>query len=148
MSDTRIDIKAEDDYNLSGIMSQSAAVTQLSILVVDDEDAVRELLTWMLQDAGHLVYEAIDGQEALAFLRDHGRVDLVLSDVNMPRMDGLALSREMRTAWPAVPLLLISGRPPPSEPRPFLPKPFRWDTLSRAISSLAGGPAQPAAHCA
>ncbi len=128
-------------------MSYASTDQPLSILVVDDEDPVRELLTWMLEDAGHSVYQASDGQQALAFLRQHGRVDLVLSDVNMPRMDGVELSRQMRLAWPGVPVLLISGRPAPSDARPFLPKPFRWDALARLITSLAG-PNHPATRCA
>lgn len=109
----------------------------LSILVVDDEDPVREMLTWMLQEAGHEVHQAVDGQQALSFLHAHGPVDLVLSDVNMPRIDGLELCVRVRERWPDLPVLLISGRPPPNGARPFIPKPFRWDTLARAIQSLS-----------
>ena len=109
----------------------------LSILVVDDEDAVRELLVWMLEDAGHAVFDAHNGRQALQFLHENGPVDLVLSDVNMPCMDGIELSRRVREGWPKLPVLLISGRPPPNGARPFLPKPFRWDALTRAIASLA-----------
>ena len=110
----------------------------LTILVVDDEDSVREILTWMLQDAGHEVYQATDGQQALSFLHEHGPVSLVLSDVNMPRINGLELCVRVREQWPELPVLLTSGRPPPSGARPFIPKPFRWDTLSRAIQNAAG----------
>ena len=110
----------------------------LSILVVDDEDPVREVLSWMLQDAGHEVHEAADGEQALHFLNKHGPVDLVLSDINMPGVDGMELCRCARQRWPEMPILLISGRPPPNGARPFIPKPFRWDTLARAIAMLAG----------
>ncbi len=128
-------------------MAYALASHPLSILVVDDEEAVRELLTWMLQDAGHSVHEACDGRQALDFLEEHGRVDLILSDVNMPCMDGMELSRNVRAVWPGLPVLLISGRPPPNGARPFIPKPFRWDTLARAITSLAGREGQ-IAQCA
>ncbi len=121
------------------------------ILVVDDEPELEDLVTQKFRRQireGSIAFGfARDGVEALAMLATDPTFDLVLSDINMPRMDGLALSREMRLAWPMVPLLLISGRPAPSEPRPFLPKPFRWDTLSRAITSLAG-PTFGAPQCA
>lgn len=109
----------------------------LSILVVDDEDPVREVVSWMLQDAGHDVHEAADGEQALHFLHHHGPVDLVLSDINMPGIDGMELCLKIRQEWPDMAVLLISGRPPPNGARPFIPKPFRWDTLARAIAAIA-----------
>ncbi len=113
----------------------------LSILVVDDEDSVREMLAWMLDEAGYRVHEAAGGAQALRFLREHGPVDVLLSDINMPGIDGLELSVRVRQEWPDLPVLLISGRPPPNGARPFIPKPFRWDTLSRAIEAIACGDA-------
>ena len=110
---------------------------RLCILVVDDEEPVREVVAWMLQDAGHDVHEAADGFAALDFLRRHGPVDLVISDINMPGIDGLELSARARRCWPGLPVLLISGRPPPCGANPFIPKPFRWDTLATAIDRLA-----------
>jgi CheY-like chemotaxis protein len=110
----------------------------LSILVVDDEQPIRELLRWMLGDAGHVVYEASEGQEALDFLRGDRSVDIVLSDINMPGMDGLELSKCVWEQWPDLPVLLISGRPPPVGVRAFIAKPFRWDVLANAIAMLAG----------
>jgi CheY-like chemotaxis protein len=118
----------------------------LSILVVDDEEPVREVVTWMLQDAGHDVHSACDGLEALDFLSDHGPVDVVLSDINMPGLDGMELCSRVRERWPELPVILVSGRPPPRGARPFIAKPFRWDTLVRAIACSTGGSwqAQPA----
>lgn len=110
----------------------------LSILVVDDEQPIRELLRWMLGDAGHIVYEAAEGREALAFLRTNQPVDIVLSDINMPGMDGIELSNCVGAEWPQLPVLLISGRPPPAGVRAFIAKPFRWDVLANAIAALAG----------
>lgn len=111
----------------------------MSVLVVDDEAAVREVVAWMLEDAGCDVHEAAGGREALSFLSDFGPVDLVISDINMPEMDGLELSACARRRWPDQPVLLISGRPQPCGVHPFIPKPFRWETLVNAITNLAGG---------
>ncbi len=115
-----------------------SAVDPLAILVVDDEQPVRELLCWMLGDAGHVVYEASNGADALSFLRSQHRVDIVLSDINMPGMDGMELCNQVTTEWPGLPVLLISGRPPPAGVRAFIAKPFRWDVLATAIAALAG----------
>lgn len=116
----------------------------LSILVVDDEQPIRELLGWMLGDAGHIVHEAANGVEALSLLRSEHRVDIVLSDINMPGMDGLELCNHVTAEWPGLPVLLISGRPPPNGVGAFIAKPFRWDVLASAIATLANP--QPAGN--
>ena len=119
-------------------MTFASSPHPLSILVVDDEQPIRELLRWMLGDAGHTVHEAAEGKEALAFLRTNQPVDIVLSDINMPGMDGIELCNCVGAEWPQLPVLLISGRPPPAGVRAFIAKPFRWDVLASAIASLAG----------
>ena len=118
-------------------MTSEPAVNPLSILVVDDEEPIREMLGWMLGDAGHVVHEASNGADALNFLRSQQRVDMVLSDINMPGMDGLELCSLVTAEWPGLPVLLISGRPPPPGVRAFIAKPFRWDVLATAIATLA-----------
>jgi CheY-like chemotaxis protein len=127
-------------------MNFALSAKPLSILVVDDEQPIRELLGWMLSDAGHVVYEAATGADAVNFLRGEQSVDIVLSDINMPGMDGLELSKIVMAEWPGLPVLLISGRPPPKGVHDFIAKPFRWDTLSNAIAMLAG-PDRPKAGC-
>ena len=119
-------------------MTFAASPHPLSILVVDDEEPIRDLLRWMLGDAGHDVHEAANGKEALDFLRANPPVDIVLSDINMPGMDGIELSKCVWAEWPHLPILLISGRPPPAGVRAFIAKPFRWDVLANAIAMLAG----------
>ena len=81
----------------------------LKILVVDDETAARRGLVSLLSGWGYAVEEAADGQEALEFARDH-TVDLVISDVNMPRMDGIKLVSELRAlpSYRLIPLLLLT----------------------------------------
>ena len=79
------------------------------ILTVDDSTSMRQMVRATLQSAGYDVVEAADGQDALEFARDHA-VDLVISDVNMPRMDGITLVGELRSlpAYRLTPLLLLT----------------------------------------
>jgi len=65
-------------------------------LTVDDSTSMRQMVRATLQSAGYGVVEAADGQEALDFARTNA-VDLVISDVNMPRMDGITLVSQLRT---------------------------------------------------
>ena len=104
---------------------------------------VRETTAWLLADAGHAVHEAVDGQDALDFLDEQGPVDLVITDINMPRLDGLAFRRQAKSRWPGLPILLISGRPQPPGLPSFMAKPFRWEALMAAIARMTV-PDQPA----
>jgi two-component system chemotaxis response regulator CheY len=66
------------------------------ILAVDDSASMRQMVSFTLRGAGHQVTEAADGEAALNLAKAQ-KFDLVLSDVNMPRMDGITLARELRT---------------------------------------------------
>jgi two-component system chemotaxis response regulator CheY len=66
-----------------------------SVLVVDDSKSMREMVSFTLRSAGHEPVEAEDGVDALEIAKK-GLFDLVLTDVNMPRMDGISLVRELR----------------------------------------------------
>ena len=90
----------------------------------------------MLADAGHTAHEAQDGTEALEFLMRNGPVDLVIADINMPRMNGLELADHVKERWPDLPMLLVSGRPQPPGTQHYMTKPFAWGTLSEAVSRL------------
>ena len=120
------------------VRSQEKIDEQIAVLVVDDDEAIRELVVWMLEDAG---YAAASGSEALDFLHRHGRVHVVVSDINMPGMDDVQLRLKLRQSWPELPILLTSGRPAPQGVKPFLPKPFGWECLTAALSTLV--PAGP-----
>ena len=87
-------------------MSQAAAQT---ILAVDDSASMRQMVRFTLEGAGFKVVQASDGVEALEFART-GAVDLVLTDVNMPRMDGLTLVRELRAlqSYKFTPMLVLT----------------------------------------
>lgn len=80
------------------------------VLIVDDEAAVRRFAARVLAEEGFQVREAADGQEALQILRGaRGGVDVVVSDVVMPRINGVELLRELSVTHPQLPVILMSG---------------------------------------
>jgi two-component system chemotaxis response regulator CheY len=80
-----------------------------SILAVDDSASMRQMVSFTLKGAGYNVIEAADGQEALEKARAQ-QVDLVLTDQNMPRMDGITLVKQLRAmhAFAATPMLILT----------------------------------------
>jgi len=78
------------------------------VLLVEDDPMVRPMAERILRRAGWTVLTADTGEEALTLLAVTG-CDLVISDITMPGMDGLALAREIRAAWPERPVILTSG---------------------------------------
>jgi two-component system NtrC family response regulator len=104
------------------------------ILVVDDDELVRRVVTEMLEDCDFSVIEAGSGGEALAMTREQTDVDLVISDVNMPGMDGLQLISELKSIRPSLPVILMSGRPYRDRTHPFLAKPFTRQALLACIT--------------
>jgi len=82
------------------------------ILVVDDSAAIRKILTRVLRQTGmaiQTIHEAGDGEEALTVLRGH-RIDLILSDINMPKMDGLQLLASLKASpqWNTIPVVMVT----------------------------------------
>ena len=78
------------------------------VLIVDDDDAVRDSLSLLLKASGFDVSTAADGLEALAVLRN-GLPAVLLSDLNMPKMSGIELFSEVRQQFPSVSLVAMSG---------------------------------------
>ena len=80
-----------------------------AILAVDDSASIRQMVSFTLRSAGHEVIEAIDGQDAVDKLR-YNAVDVILTDQNMPRMDGLTLVRILRAREDCrnVPILILT----------------------------------------
>ena len=78
------------------------------VLIVDDDDAVRDSLSLLLKASGFEVSTAADGLEALAVLRN-GLPAVLLSDLNMPKMSGVELFSEVRQQFPSVSLVAMSG---------------------------------------
>ena len=80
------------------------------ILLAEDEDSLRELVARALVQDGHEVVQNCDGAAALDSLsRDDGRYDLLLTDIRMPIMDGIALALAAGCDYPALPILLMTG---------------------------------------
>ena len=107
------------------------------VLVVDDEPMMRWLMTAALRDS-YRVLVAADGQEALETLRDVGdEITALVTDVRMPRLDGVALAAALRAMDEPPPLLFVSGFMGGGElPGPFLAKPFPPEALLAAVRRL------------
>jgi two-component system, response regulator, stage 0 sporulation protein F len=111
-------------------------------LVVDDEPSIRLLLDRVLQRAGYKVTLAADGNEAVDFLR-HGVFDVVLTDKNMPGLDGVDVARFARQALPDCCIVLITGYANPQSAEDsngvvdaYLTKPFKITELEMEIAAL------------
>ena len=111
-----------------------------TILLVEDEPAVRQLFSLALNRAGYRVYEARNGQEAMKMFDQHGEsVDLLLTDMRMPFMGGAELVRHLRSRRKTLKLLCISGYAGTSEPEfgeAFLAKPFSRDELLAKVREV------------
>jgi PAS domain S-box-containing protein len=116
-----------------------------TILVVEDEEIVRSLTCRILDELGYAVREAANGREAVAMLEaSDAPVDLVLTDVVMPDMGGRELGERLRTRFPGLPVLYMSGytgedvvqRGLLTADAPFQQKPFTPDDLGRTIRAM------------
>ena len=115
------------------------------VLLVEDEEAVRRGGKRMLETRGYTVHEAGSGVEALAVMEElDGAVDIVVSDVVMPEMDGPTLLRELRKTYPDLKFIFVSGyaedafaRNLPADAKfGFLPKPFSLKQLAEAVREM------------
>lgn len=129
--------KAEEPTDLTG----GSAV----VLLVEDEEAVRRGGKRMLETRGYTVYEAGSGVEALEVMEElDGAVDIVVSDVVMPEMDGPTLLTELRKSYPDLKFIFVSGyaedafaRNLPADAKfGFLPKPFSLKQLAIAVREM------------
>lgn len=80
---------------------------QHSILLVDDDDVTRQILTFHLLQENYIVHEAINGKEALFAYNNHAP-NLVLADIDMPEMDGVELTERIRESSPNIPVIVMS----------------------------------------
>ena len=115
-----------------------------TVLLVEDEDAVRVFAARALQNKGYEVLEARTGEQALEILQDQDVVDLIITDMMMPGMDGGTLSRLIRAERPEISIILISGYSEEvargdvvdSPDIHFLPKPFSLGQLAAKVQAV------------
>jgi two-component system cell cycle sensor histidine kinase/response regulator CckA len=111
-----------------------------TILVVDDQVYIRELLEAILLRDGYTVLTAEDGEEALRVLSSHqGEIDLLITDLNMPGMDGMRLARYMKASWPGIATVFTTGdidRTNRPEDTVFIEKPFLLETVEDTIQDV------------
>lgn len=110
------------------------------VLIVEDEPLVRELAGVAISEAGFEVVEAADADEALEILEARSDVGVLCTDVDMPgSLNGLELARIVHERWPAMRLVVTSGRAPADVPDDgrFLRKPYTLDALAETVAKVA-----------
>jgi two-component system, cell cycle sensor histidine kinase and response regulator CckA len=127
-------------------MSNSGATPSETILVVEDEPAVRQLVTAALERAGYRVLEARDGEKAVSlFDANAADIDLLLTDLRMPQMDGAELARRLRARAPRLKVICVSGYPGTgvdlNVTEHYLAKPFSKADLLNKIREVLDGAA-------
>jgi DNA-binding NtrC family response regulator len=83
--------------------------TERKILVVDDEDCIREIVGFMLRSAGFSIVQASSATEALTVLESGAKFDLMFSDIMMPGLDGVALLQLTKKQFPALPVIILTA---------------------------------------
>ncbi len=115
----------------------------MRILLTEDDDSVRAFVSRALELDGHIVETACHGVEAMDRLTEReGRFDLLVTDVKMPIMDGIALAHETASNWPGIPILLMTGFADQRERaldlaeviRDVVTKPFTLQQIREAVS--------------
>ena len=111
-----------------------------NILVVDDEEEIREIIREFLETLGYNVVEAANGEEAIIAI-SKTQFNLVITDIRMPKMNGLKLLRNIKTYKPSLPVILMTGYQPSKTQEQnlsaradgYLLKPFSLNSLRQAI---------------
>lgn len=114
------------------------------VLVVDDDEDSRRVLSLLLAQAGYNVHEACDGIEAIGEMQKR-RFEVVITDYRMPRLDGLELVKLSRIVWPETPMLIVSGEQfdfvrvaVQQGAYAYIRKPYDPTELLRVVRSAAG----------
>jgi len=110
-----------------------------TVLVVEDEHQVRELIVEVLSGAGFRALAARSGLEAMKLTQDDGRgPELLITDLDMPEMGGREVAALAAFRWPAVKVLYISGKSAPASGESFLAKPFSPAMLLEKVAEVRG----------
>ena len=118
------------------------------VLVAEDDDFIREIVSDVLSESGHTVLQVASAAQALEILRESSyRVDLLFTDVRMPgTMNGMELAELATATWPDMKVLIASGHIRPSQAQiparsRFISKPYTVETMEQAICDLFIDPA-------
>jgi CheY-like chemotaxis protein len=117
-------------------MTTGEPSTHAKALVVDDDSLLRETVAEMLEDVCDQVYQASDGFEGLELLAQHPDISVIVTDIAMPRLDGITFASRARRMLPDLKVLFVSGMQRPPESEEFLAKPFRAGALVSALHHL------------
>ncbi|MFL5401253.1 MAG: response regulator [Gemmatimonadales bacterium] len=136
-------MKTVDELS-SGTSGQTGTIPY--ILVVDDETAVRRFAARVLQREGYGIYEAVDGVEALEMVQNGAAgVEVVVSDIVMPRLNGVELMQALAVSRPDLPVLLMTGYATGAltdlgiaVPCGIVPKPFTAERLVAEVQRCLG----------
>ncbi|HEX4554324.1 MAG TPA: response regulator [Xanthobacteraceae bacterium] len=134
-----------DERPVAARISAAGAFTGASILLVDDDNAVREVTRAMLHELGYAVLEAGSGGAALDVLSREPKIDLMIVDFAMPGMNGAEVARQVQAKRPSLPILFVTGFSDRSgmagvDEAYILAKPFVYDELASKVRfCLAGG---------
>jgi len=117
-----------------------------TILAVDDSESIRETVSFTLRQAGYQVLLAEDGQEALSVAGGAGSIGMVITDLNMPNLDGIGLIKALREkpAFAGVPIIMLTTESNPEAKQQgkaagatgWIVKPFKPDQLSTLVQKL------------
>lgn len=110
-----------------------------TVLVVDDQDVVRDVIRLSLEGAGYTVREAASPLEAIQLVRDDAGIDLLVTDVVMPQMDAFELADRISCEVPGLRILYTSGYTDAAAEGPFIQKPFTPTELVEKVGSVLAG---------
>ncbi|MCP3395229.1 response regulator [Bradyrhizobium sp. CCGB12] len=109
-----------------------------TVLVVDDDPNVLEVIASMLEDLGCEVLTASSGAEALDMLVEQNAISILITDINMPAMDGHELAERATRLRPELKILQLSGRERRLDAYPMIRKPFDKQELARVMQQTTG----------
>jgi two-component system, cell cycle sensor histidine kinase and response regulator CckA len=119
-------------------VGDASAVTG-TVLVVDDQDFVRDVIRLSLEGAGYTVREAASPLDAIAQVRDDADIDLLVTDVVMPEMDAFELAERLSREVPGLRVLYTSGYTDAGAEGPFIQKPFTPAELVDKVAAVLAG---------
>ena len=120
-------------------VGDASAVSPGTVLVVDDQDFVRDVIRISLEGAGYTVREAASPLDAIAQVREDAAIDLLVTDVVMPEMDAFELAERITSQLPAVRVLYTSGYTDAAAEGAFIQKPFTPAQLIDKVRSVIDG---------